>query len=85
MKLEPVSMETANRLYRPTKIQRVLDEFSRMDAQAVKVAFEPGEYKNSASAQATYSRAIQRLKYPMKARILNDELYLIKLCTKEGI
>ena len=79
MKLEPVSMEVVNKSYRPTKIQRILDEFSQMDAQAVKVAFEPGEYKNAASAQSTYFRAIQRLKYPMKVKVSRGELYLIKL------
>ena len=81
MKLEPVSMEVVNKSYRPTKIQRTLDEFSQMDAQAVKVAFEPGEYKNAASAQSTYYRAIQRLKYPMKTQVSKGELYLIKLIT----
>ena len=81
MKLEPISMEVVNKLYRPTKIQRILDEFSQMDAQAVKVAFEPGEYKNTASAQSTYSKAIQRLKYPMKTQVSKGELYLIKLIT----
>lgn len=81
MKLEPVSMEVVNKLYCPTKIQRILDEFSQMDAPAVKVAFEPGEYKNTASAQSTYSRAIRRLKYPMKTQVSEGELYLIKLIT----
>lgn len=81
MKLEPVSMETVNKMYRATKIQKVLDEFSRMDAQAVKVVLEPGEYKNPSAAQSVYSRAIQRLKYPMKTKLFGDQLYLIKLCT----
>lgn len=69
MKLEPVSMEVVNKLYRPTKIQRTLDEFSQMDAQAVKVVLGPGEYKNTASAQSTYSKAIRRFKYPMKVQV----------------
>lgn len=81
MKLEPVSMEVVNKLYRPTKIQRALDEFSRMDAQAVKVVLGPGEYKNAASAQSAYYKAIRRLKYPMKAQVSKGELYLIKLIT----
>lgn len=76
-----MKLEVVNKLYRPTKIQRTLDEFSQMDAPAVKVAFEPGEYKNTASAQSTYYRAIRRFKYPMKVQVSKGELYLIKLIT----
>lgn len=79
MKFESVSTETVNKLYKPTKLQTVLDEFMRSDALAVRCIMEPGEYANASSAQSSYHAAIKRLGYPIAARILNGDMYLIKL------
>lgn len=79
MKFESVSQETVNKLYKPTKLQTVLDEFMRSDDLAVRCMMEPGEYANSNSAQTSYRRAIKRLNYPIVARTINGDLYLIKV------
>ena len=79
MKFERVSPETVNKLYKPTKLQTILDEFMRSDALAVRCIMEPGEYANASSAQSSYHAAIKRLGYPIAARILNGDMYLIKL------
>lgn len=39
----------------------------------------PGEYANARSAQSSYHMAIKRLGYPIAARVLNGDMYLIKL------
>lgn len=79
MKFESASTETVNKLFKPTKLQTVLDEFMRSDALAVRCIMEPGEYANASSAQSSYHAAIKRLGYPIAARILNGDMYLIKL------
>lgn len=79
MKFESVSTETVNKLYKPTKLQTILDEFMRSDAQAVRCVMSEGEYANASSAQSSYHNAIKRLGYPIAARILNGDMYLIKL------
>lgn len=79
MKFEPVSTETVNKLFKSTKLQTVLDEFMRSDAQAVRCLMDAGEYANIRSAQSSYHGAIKRLGYPIVARAINGDLYLIKL------
>ena len=79
MKIEKVNPESVNRLFRQTKLQTVLNEFMHSEDKAIKLVLEPGEYAHTRSAQSSFYRAIQRLRYPIKARILNGELYLIKV------
>lgn len=79
MKFEPVNLETVNKLYKPTKLQTVLDEFMRSDALAVRCVMAPGEYINAHSAQSSYHVAIKRLGYPIAARVFNGDMYLIKI------
>ena len=79
MKFEPVNPETVNKLFKPTKLQIVLDEFMRSDALAVRCVMAPGEYANSSSAQKSSAAAIKRLHYPIAARVFNGDLYLIKI------
>ena len=79
MRFENVNQETQNKLFRLTKLQAVLHEFHNSPEKAVKIIFDPGEYMTAHSAQSAYTQAIKRAKYAMKARILNGELYLIKL------
>lgn len=79
MKFEKVSPETVNKLYKPTKLQTILDEFMRSDALAVRCVMAPGEYANASSAQSSYHAAIKRLHYPIAARVFNGDMYLIKI------
>ncbi len=79
MKFESVSQEVVNKLYKPGKLQTVLDEFMRSDALAVRCVMAPGEYANAASAQSSYHAAIKRLHYPIAARVFNGDMYLIKI------
>lgn len=81
MKLERINLEIVNKLYKSTKLQTVLDEFMASDAIAVRCVFEPGEYSSTASAQSSYRNAIRRLGYPIAARVLKGDMYLIKLKT----
>lgn len=83
MRLEKVTSDTANKLFRATKLQITLNEFARMDDAVVKCVLEPGEYSSIRSAQSSYCTAIRRSGHRMAARILNGELYLIKLSTKD--
>lgn len=84
MKFEKVSHETVNKLYKPTKLQTVLDEFMRSDALAVRCVMAPGEYLNTRSAQSSYHAAIKRLRYPIAARVFNGDMYLIKISPNKG-
>lgn len=79
MKFEPVNQETVNKLYKPAKLQTILDEFMRSDALAVRCVIAPGEYANASSAQGSYHAAIKRLHYPIAARVFNGDMYLIKI------
>lgn len=67
------------KMYKPGKLQAVLDEFMHTNALAVKINLHPNEYKNKASAQSSYRSAIRRSKYPIVARNIKRSLYLIKL------
>lgn len=79
MKFESVPSEIVNKLYKPTKLQTILYEFMRSDALAVRCVMAPGEYANASSAQSSYAAAIKRLGYPIAARVLNGDMYLIKI------
>lgn len=79
MRFESVPSEIVNKLYKPTKLQKILDEFMRSDALAVRCVMAPGEYANASSAQSSYHVAIKRLGYPIAARVLNGDMYLIKI------
>lgn len=79
MRFESVPSEIVNKLYKPTKLQKILDEFMSSDALAVRCVMAPGEYSNASSAQSSYHTAIKRLHYPIAARVLNGDMYLIKI------
>lgn len=84
MKLEKVSQETVNQLFRATKLQQSLEEFLNSGETAMKCVLSPGEYANLTSAQSSYHSAIKRLKYPVAARVLNGNLYLIRVEPVKG-
>lgn len=82
MKYQKVTDENIiNKLYQPGKVQAVVMAFHEdTDCKVAKVDIYPGEYKNgSKTAQNSYKQAIDRLGFNMKARLLDKELYLIKL------
>lgn len=83
MTFEKVHPETINLLYKRTKLQMILDEFASMEDSAIRLVFAPGEYASVYTAQRSYRSAINRLHYPMTAKVLQGSLYLIKLHTKE--
>lgn len=83
MRFEKVSSDITNKLFRATKLQAMLNEFARMEDTVVKCVLEPGEYSSIRSAQSSYCTAIRRSGHRMVARVLNGELYLIKLSTKD--
>lgn len=79
MKLVPVTQESiVNKAYQPTKLQIILDEFMKNENVAVKCILEEGEYKSVSSARNSFRGAIRRFKYPVIARVIEGELYLIK-------
>ena len=73
--------ETVNKLYRLTRLQQDLTDFQNdHDCKVLKVILADGEYKGGTrSAQTSYHNAIKRMGLHMKARVLDGELYLIKL------
>lgn len=79
MRLEKVDQGVVNKLYAPGKVQKILDEFLKMDCLAVKIVLDNGEYSNIRSAQSSYHGTIKRMGLPIKARILAGDLYLIKI------
>ncbi len=82
MCLRRVSAETRNKLFHLTKLQRVLDQFMRMDEDVVRVDLEQGEYRDLHSAQCSYHAAARRMRLPIKVRTLDGDLYLIKTVGK---
>lgn len=83
MRLEPVPQETVNQLFKLTKLHSLLEEFSQSDALAVHCVLSPGEYSSTRSAQTSFAAAIKRFGYPFASRVINGNLYLIKI--KENI
>lgn len=81
MRIEKITdQELVHKLYRTGKIQRTLLEFhSDPELRVVRLHFEPSEYASSRSAHSSYINAIKRLNLPIKARVLDGNLYLIKL------
>lgn len=79
MKLERIPENAINKLFRPTKLQKILEEFMNMPDKAVHCILEDGEYANVKSAHSSYNIAIKCMKLPIKVRTLDGELYLIKL------
>lgn len=79
MKFETVSPETVNKLFKPTKLQTILDAFMQNDELAIRYVMEPREYANLRSAQSSFSCAIKRYRLPIVTRVIHGDLYLIKV------
>ena len=79
MKFEVVNRDTISKGYKYCRVQRKVEEFNRMDCNAVRCVLEDGEYANMSSAQSSFSSTIKKLGYRMRARVIEGNLYLIKL------
>lgn len=60
------------------KLKDYIDNFLYMDANYAQVRFAPYEFANVYSAYASFNRVIRMYKYPVRASVVNSELYLIK-------
>lgn len=78
MCFEKVTPDVVNKLYRQTKLQKVIEEFISSDELAVRIPIKPGEYASVRSAQSSYCSSIRRFNFPVSARTLNGNLYLIR-------
>ena len=58
--------------------QMELLDFMNMDVLCVKVTLVPGEFSNIDIARTTLQTSAKRAGLPIKARILDGELYLIR-------
>ena len=55
-----------------------ITEFMNMNVKIVKVEFNDREYKTVGSAQSSFYKCITNLGFPVKAKIIDHELYLIR-------
>lgn len=80
MKIEKnVGINSVNKLFRHTRVQRTVIEFWGSNDLVWKITFDNDEYKSLKNAQSTYCSTIKRLGLNMRARCFNGSLYLIKL------
>lgn len=80
MKIEKnVGINSVNKLFRYTRVQRTVIEFWDSNDLVWKITFDNDEYKSLKTAQSTYCSTIKRLGLNMRARCFNGSLYLIKL------
>lgn len=79
MKLVPVEkapVRKANCQYK--NLREYLNRFMTMPAKYVHVQFDSSEFANVYSAYGSFFRMINLFSFPVKATIINGELYLIK-------
>lgn len=80
MKIEKnVDINSVNKLFRHTRVQRTVIEFWDSNDLVWKITFDNDEYKSLKNAQSTYCSTIKRLGLNMRARCFNGSLYLINL------
>ena len=61
-----------------TKLQALLDEFSKSDADLAELVPEPGEYSSPTSAYLSAKQAVSRFGYAFRVRMLKGRIYLDK-------
>lgn len=71
--------ESVNKLYTPTKLQRIFESFIESGDLATRYNFIPGEYSDIKSAQTSLSAGAKRYGYPVKIRVINNQIYLIRV------
>ena len=74
--LEAVLKSTRSK---PRKLQMIIEKFMSSNEKITKVVYEEGEYKSVWTAASSMSKAIQASKYRIKPKVLNGELYLVKV------
>ena len=82
MKYEKITDQTIiNKLYRPGKVQDQILNFHQSDDRVRKFIFEKGEYLDVRSSQSSFTACLKRMElgHVIKARILEVNLYLIKI------
>ena len=82
MKYEKITDQTIiNKLYRPGKVQDHILNFHQSNDRVRKLIFEKGEYLDVRSAQSSFAACLKRMNmgHAIKARILEGNLYLIKI------
>lgn len=60
-----------------------LNEFVNMNVHCVKVTFADDEYSNLKSAQNSIAASAKRFGFPVKATIINKEMYLVRTDMEE--
>ena len=60
-------------------VQQVVESFYQSDKDMVIVSILPGTYANINSARCAYRNAIKRLGYNIAVRVINGNLYLIRI------
>nr|DAE38827.1 MAG TPA: hypothetical protein [Caudoviricetes sp.] len=71
--------ESVNKLYKPTKLQKIFELFIESGDLATRYDFIPGEYSDIKSAQTSLSAGVKRYGYPIKIRVINNQIYLIRI------
>lgn len=79
MQLTPMNELPVTKAYCQYKnLKDYLDEFMEMGVKYVHVQFAPYEFANVYSAYGSFYRMIKQYSYPIRASVVNSELYLIK-------
>ena len=60
-------------------VQQVVEDFYQSKKDSEVISILPGTYANANSARCAYRKAIQRLNYNIVVRIINGDLYLIRV------
>lgn len=79
MQFKPVKeppVRKANCRYK--NLRHCLNNFMRMNERCVRVDFSSGEFANVYSANGSFNRMVRLFNFPIKATVINSELYLIR-------
>lgn len=79
MQFKPVDeppVRRANCRYK--NLRHCLNNFMRMNARCVQVDFSTAEFANVYSAHGSFNRMIRLYNFPVKATVINSQLYLVK-------
>lgn len=79
MKLVPIKMLPSRRANCQYKnIREYISNFMRMNVKYVRVDYMREEFANVYSASGSFVRMIKLFDYPIRAVIINSELYLVR-------
>ena len=60
-------------------VQQVVEDFNKSGKDIMIVSILPGTYANQNSARCAYRNAIKKLKYNITVRMINGDMYLIRI------